>query len=201
MSQLINDIRNSHIVNTKTQQEYDRLMEYLDERGYRWYSLRRPSSENYFTNGDFCVRIPFEPSDKLNLASAVFYEEHGAKILSVDEYMSKRMYGMPRYKEFVGSTVVNTKTQDEHDKLMKHLSAQGYIHIDIRWRDKYSCIRIPPPEDTEKRLNYANTEFYRKECGCEILGLDEYMISIGKPIKNLNRQVIQALQGLQLGKG
>lgn len=107
-------------------------------------------------------------------------------------------------EEYPGSIIVNTKTQDEHDRLMTHLLALGYIDtIGMTWHGSESCIRIPPDSDSEKRLNYSSADFYRTKCNCKVISMDEYMGTAKKPMKeeNLNCRVIQALRCLQLEKG
>ena len=81
-------IRNSTIVNAKTQQEYDKLMVYLEKHGYSWSPWGLPPSKNYWQGIDSCIRIP--PADfgkTLNFDRMDFYRRRGCKIIDVDDYM------------------------------------------------------------------------------------------------------------------
>ena len=102
---------------------------------------------------------------------------------------------------FKDSIIINTKTQEEHDRLMVYLEKQGYFWNSGKptdkkghnWRNQDSCIRIPPYHTDPlsavgKTLNFDCVQFY-KEHGCKIIGVNDYI-----PTPNLNLNLIQAIR-------
>lgn len=85
-------IRSTNIVvHTKTQEEYDRLMQILEDKGYKWVIKGKPTELNIWAvhKENTCIRLE---NKGLGYARKGFYEEHKdeyGEIISFGEYIDR----------------------------------------------------------------------------------------------------------------
>lgn len=76
-------------INTKTQEEYDELMKFLDKNGFEWLSGAKIAQKNYWQVYQNQTCINFETQNELCYANAEYYQKGSYEIISYQEFMKK----------------------------------------------------------------------------------------------------------------
>jgi len=106
------------------------------------------------------------------------------------------------------STIIHTKTEHQFRELLRYLeklvyawsdgkSATSQFSLFSSYGDR-TCLNIG---NDNKRLTYANTNFYGSEQDYTIISFEQYMREHSPPERtNLNRKLIQSIKDIKKEK-
>ncbi len=74
-------------INTKTQEEYNKVMEIFEEKGYTWFAWNLPTEKNYWEKYKKDTCIDYE--DNFWYANINFYKKEWIEIISFQEFLKE----------------------------------------------------------------------------------------------------------------
>lgn len=188
------------VINVRTQEEFDTLMEKFRVLGLAWYNGDQPGDQNEFDSyrNETCVRIDH---DGLVYGDEPYYRSDPSyRIISLQDYM--------REEEDTKQTCIYVRTIEEYRSLMQELERVGY-----RWNGSDEFPTAKKVENLfdhhEKFTVYLNTRSMRLTYGHldhavryqKKYNILTYNLYMGNHVTqttqiNLNSKVIQAIRSI-----
>lgn len=161
------------VVRVQTREEYNELMQLLEENGFKWASGDKPTThEDYWNDlhSRTCIRII---SREITFDSVAFEESKGTKIITLKQLKEKfSMYQAPKMKYKQGDILVNRNGSGA--KKILAVVGEAYLLSSFRYHDEAGSmytqheldemgykLKTPDPEIIEvngKKYNKADVE-------------------------------------------
>lgn len=103
-------------VNTKTQKEYDELMEILDKDGYSWVMGEKTTDHNFWSEHKNKTCIDVNDKDWVSYSNYQYFEEKNYKILTLKEFKERNMKTLEEKKTFLNLKAGDTILDSNGDK-------------------------------------------------------------------------------------
>jgi len=146
------------VINVKTKEEYNKLMEIFEKKGWRWYSWALPTQDrdtwDIYKNNT-CITY----EDKFTYESIDYFKEEWYNIISFEEFLKQegieQEYEEQEFKE--GEKILVRHNNDEYEE-PSEWEERIFLFKNREW--KYVCVSMIDEEDYLKwNTHYIVEEF------------------------------------------
>lgn len=151
----LNEMPNT-VVNCKTQQEFDDLMETYEKGGWRWFSADNATSKKNHWNDyreETCVRA----QDNFQFCNRNFYQREGPKIITFDEFIDAQL----RWEDLSASHTITSAD----DLLIQGVVSDSKAIISFNTPPTMSVLQKARTALLSKREKQLRKHGFKDDCG------------------------------------